>query len=714
MAMTHIGAARPAWLKKSHSPRRRAAARPVTAGRHRRRPLFEPLEGRALLSLDAMASPATPPVLAGPTPLAGPLGLGTSSPEGLNPSQIEQAYGFNDITFPNQAVPNEAGQTIAIVDAYGDPNIQADLHAFDVQFHLADPKSLTIATPPGDGPVTAPPPDSQGNYWVQETAMDVEWAHTLAPGADILLVVTPGGGPDRVDQGLIDGVNYARSQPKVSVVSMSWTEGSIRDDSVFTTPTGHTGITFIAASGDSGMQASYPAASRNVLAVGGSEFTTPPDQTGHYPPGAEQAWNGSGGGIQAGEPQPQGQSAVYNSPAGRAVPDVAFDAGNFVSVYDSYDFGTATPWVAMEGTSFGAPAWAALIALADQGRAQVGTGPLDGAGQTLPDLYAIASPQPGLPHGHLSVAFNDITRIANDPQGPDLTGYDLMTGLGTPKAAAVVAILSHDVAGPSLLSPEDQAVPPTATPTLQWSSVPGAIAYNLTVTDSATGRSAVSQMGLADTSYTIASPLPIGVYAWTVTAVLVDGQPAAMSPPARSFAVLSIPDPSGPSGIVIPTAPKFQWGPVTGAAGYHLRVFDAVTNAVVRDVPQVAGTSYTPPSPLADSTTYRWTVSAYANGKGGAAYTSPPSASAYFTIDTHVGVELESPSDYATLGGAPTFQWAKVDNAVSYTLKVVLPDNTANPPVVLKITTMDTSYQPDVSLFSAPHTYQRGFPRGGK
>jgi subtilase family serine protease len=358
--------------------------------------VVEPLEDRPLLSTGGLLDlPAAPGVIAAaPSPLALPLGGGTPGPVGLNPAQIEQAYGFNTIAFQGGVRGDGTGQTIAIVDAYHDPNIQADLHAFDQTFHLLPDPSLTIADP--DGVPQDSPTVGQGVPWARETALDVAWVHALAPGAAIVLVETPGGTASQVDQGLIDGVNYARNQqavanrPAVSVVSMSWTETSLpNEDAVFTTPGGHPGVTFVAGTGDDGVQAGYPATSTNVLAVGGTEFTGQVDSSGDYPAGGETAWIGSSGGVDPAEPQPLAQQLAIGALGGRATPDVAFDAHTEVAVYDSYDDPGAS-WVQVFGTSIGAPAWSALVAIADQGRMLVGSGSLDGGTQMIPALYAIA------------------------------------------------------------------------------------------------------------------------------------------------------------------------------------------------------------------------------------------------------------------------------------------------------------------------------------
>ena len=109
--------------------------------------------------------------------------LSRAGPTGYTPAQIRQAYGFNQITFNNGTVTGDgSGTTIAIVDAYDDPNIANDLHQFDLQFGLSDP-TLTKVNETGG---TALP--AANASWITEIALDVEWAHAIAPGANILLV----------------------------------------------------------------------------------------------------------------------------------------------------------------------------------------------------------------------------------------------------------------------------------------------------------------------------------------------------------------------------------------------------------------------------------------------------------------------------------------------------------------------------------------------
>jgi subtilase family serine protease len=167
------------------------------------------------------------------------------------------------------------------------------------------------------------------------------------------------------------------------------------------------GVTFISASGDNGQPASWPATSTHVVAVGGTTLSIRKGGRWH----GESAWSGSGGGV-----------SLYQ---GTYAPDVAYDADpqSGFSVYDSYGGGG---WQTVGGTSAGCPQWAALIAIADQGRVLSGKASLDGPGETLGALYAL--PQR---------AFHDVTTGANSNYAAR-PGYDLVTGRGSPIATRVV------------------------------------------------------------------------------------------------------------------------------------------------------------------------------------------------------------------------------------------------------------------------------------
>jgi len=368
------------------------------------------------------------------------------SPWGLTPAQIRHAYGFDQISFQNGTVAgNGAGQTIAIVDAYDDPSIANDLAVFDQEFGLAPPPSFVkVGLNANDVASTTsfPTPDAG---WAGEIELDVEWAHAIAPGAKIMLVeANSSSGND-----LLNAINYARNQPGVVAVSMSWGasefSGEQSYDSYFTTPAGHTGVTFFGSSGDSGSPGIWPAMSSNVVGVGGTSLNV--DAAGDYL--GETAWSGSGGGLSPYETAPGYQqgliihngNSIISSNGHRAGPDVAFDAdpNTGVAVYGSYGWGG---WAQIGGTSAAAPQWAGLMAITDQGRALAGEGSLDGATQTLPDLYQLPAAD-----------FHDVTAGSNGgyQAGP---GFDLTTGRGSPVANLVV----RDLIGPG------QPPPPPASP----------------------------------------------------------------------------------------------------------------------------------------------------------------------------------------------------------------------------------------------------------
>ncbi|MDD4891210.1 MAG: S53 family peptidase, partial [Phycisphaerae bacterium] len=403
--------------------------------------LIEPLEPRTLLSVAPVMTPNF--LIHRPTPTMGP--AASISPTGLTPSQVRQAYGFKNTMF-GSIVGDGTGQTIAIVDAYNDPTIQADLHAFDVTFGLPDTQ-LTVIGQTGTSALPGTDPAGRGNSWAIETSLDVEWAHAAAPGAKIVLVEARSASTAN----LFAAVNTARSYAGVSVISLSWGGGEYSGvrtyDSYFTTPSGHNGVTFVVSSGDSGAyggsssttpSVEYPAASPNVVAVGGTYLST--NSSGAYL--GETAWGsgtssyyngGSGGGISRYETQPAYQAGVVTqTSAYRAVPDVAMlaDPSSGVAVIDTWDFGTAAPWLAVGGTSLAAPLWAGVLAIVNQGRAINGLGTLDGKTQTLPMLYSLPSSD-----------FHDIISGSNGyPAGP---GYDLVTGRGTP----IVNLLAPAMAG---------------------------------------------------------------------------------------------------------------------------------------------------------------------------------------------------------------------------------------------------------------------------
>ncbi len=405
-------------FKRSRSPRR---CRP--------RLILELLESRTLLSastLDTLVSAPQSVLTASSqanttvTPQGHPGGSGVTNPtpNGYTPSQIQNAYGFNQITFSNGSIKGDGtGQTIAIVDAYNDPNIQSDLKAFDAQFGLPA-ANLTVVNQNGGSKLPATIAS-----WALEISLDVEWAHAMAPGAKILLVEASSNGLSN----LLNAVNYASQH--ANVVSMSWGSSEFSSESSYDSYFSKPGVTFVASSGDSGAPTSWPAVSPNVVAVGGTTLKL--NSSGGY--GSETGWSGSGGGDSSYEKEPTYQTGVQST-GERSNPDVAYNAdpNTGYAVYDTLNYYGQTGWFEVGGTSAGAPQVSALVAIANQGRALAGLGSLSGASQTLPALYNMSSSD-----------FHDITSgtSTGSPSYSAGTGYDLVTGRGTPLANLVVQAL---------------------------------------------------------------------------------------------------------------------------------------------------------------------------------------------------------------------------------------------------------------------------------
>jgi subtilase family serine protease len=347
------------------------------------------------------------------------------------------------------------GETIVIVDAFGSPSIASDLQTFDSQMGLPNPPSFKVITP--EGPITTTPttctstfsatgPDLCSDYygWTDETSLDVEWSHVMAPKANILLVETPMTESEGVYgfPQIVAAENYVVDHHLGDVITQSFGAG----ENTFSSPgqllslrsayvnAALNGVTVLAASGDQGSSDEYcdptsgcadpdnvfccdssptidwPSSDPLVTAVGGTQLTldaegnrTAPDRVWHDlsstvgVTGPVYTWGASGGGHSSVFSRPWFQngvaSVVGNS---RGTPDIAMSAAvnGAVDFYDTTD-PSVGGWGIVGGTSEASPLFSGIVALADQEAGH-------SLGYLNPDLYALA--QYGGPSGIVPIS----------------------------------------------------------------------------------------------------------------------------------------------------------------------------------------------------------------------------------------------------------------------------------------------------------------------
>ena len=441
------------------------------------------------------------------------------------PQSIQAAYNMSPLYA--QGITGK-GVTIAVIDSFGSQNIASDLHVFNQAFGLPPMCGETgVTCAPGmptfsilnvqGSPSLNPPPPNNGtgqeshNLWALEVSLDVEWAHAIAPQANILLVTTPTAetlGVQGFPQ-MMAAIQYVIDNHLADVVSMSLgaAEGTFRNGTAaleqmrgpfVSAAVNH--VTVLASTGDNGTANPYkepvkapatipypsvgwPASDPLVTAVGGTylctdplntssrvvDSTDPPTNCRSHPGQAEVGWIASGGGYSILFPRPAFQntlppgSSFVGSSVGapgpntnmRGIPDVAYEASarTGVLVYSTVP-DTSTSGVGCGGANPCSTGWYVV------GGTSVGAPQWAGlvaladqlAGQRLgflnPALYAIANN----PAKYAS-DFYDVTTGNNqlDPSIPGYSatpGWDAVTGLGTPNAANLLPDLVQTILGP--------------------------------------------------------------------------------------------------------------------------------------------------------------------------------------------------------------------------------------------------------------------------
>lgn len=397
-----------------------------------------------------------------------------------SPNDIRTAYGY-----PSNL--DGSGQTIVIVDAYGSPTIQSDLATFDATFGLPAPPSFTIDCP--QGCPTFSPNANGGNQvgWAEETTLDIEWSHAMAPGANLVLVVAATNFGNAINAA--EKVAFQKYPGAVFSQSFGSFESSISGGgNNIQLQQAHqnyqaaaaAGDTVLASAGDWGAtnlgtteNATYPASDPLVTAVGGTQghpyynglagqpvptcalnktctvglakikcsSSTTCTTIGY---GGEEVWNEPFFGAATGG----AESIIFQAPlfqvgvngsTQRTTPDIAYNAAISGGVLTYLGFlGPNSGFYIFGGTSAGSPQWAAILAIANQAR---GLQAKPNLGYLNDRLYGIAEGR-----GYKS-DFHDIT-IGNDqlvgtPFGYTAgTGYDIASGWGTPQVGNLVGALT--------------------------------------------------------------------------------------------------------------------------------------------------------------------------------------------------------------------------------------------------------------------------------
>jgi subtilase family serine protease len=389
------------------------------------------------------------------------------------PSQIQQAYHLPQVYASGVT---GRGTTIVIVDSFGSPTIKNDLNVFDQAFGLPAPPRFTIIQPAGKVPPYNPN-NSDMVGWASETTLDVEYAHTIAPGASILLVETPVSETEGVHgfPQIVAAEEYVLMHHLGGVISQSFsaTEETFPGLAAVQALRGayqlaqRDHVTVLAASGDSGAadvkldQTSYypqpvtswPDSDPLVTGVGGIQLhvnaqgqpTAPTVWNDTYNQAANEFADGNagpnplagGGGLSGLFSRPAYQDGVRNVVGNqRGVPDISMSAACNGSVDTYGTFGGAPAgWSPACGTSEATPLFAGIVALADQ----VAGHPL---GLINPALYRLAAEgAPGIvdvTSGNNTVSFNQGGSTHTVRGFAATPGYDLASGVGTVNAAYFV------------------------------------------------------------------------------------------------------------------------------------------------------------------------------------------------------------------------------------------------------------------------------------
>ena len=250
--------------------------------------------------------------------------------------------------------PTGGSGVIVIVDAYDYPSAAADLSTFSSTFGLPQ-ANFTVQYASG-----RKPSNGCSSGWQGEEALDIEWAHAMAPNAQIVLMEASSASNTALYQAVTAANSYIAAHGGKGEISMSWGGSETRTETSSDTYFKQSGVVYFASSGDS-PGVIYPSSSPYVVSAGGTQVNR---SGGNYT--NQTAWSDGGGGDSRYESRPSFQSSIQSIVGSyRGTPDLSFDAsgGSPVAVYNSNCYGG---WLEVYGTSVASPSLAGIINSAGQ------------------------------------------------------------------------------------------------------------------------------------------------------------------------------------------------------------------------------------------------------------------------------------------------------------------------------------------------------------
>jgi subtilase family serine protease len=325
-----------------------------------------------------------------------------SSHAGYGPSDLESAYALPSAT-------GGGGQTVAVVDAFDDPNAESDLGVYRSFYGLSACTTANGCFAKVNQTGGTAPPGASGS-WAQEISLDLDMVSAICPNCHILLVEASSATLTDLGAAVDEAASLGANE-----ISNSYGASEFSAEASFESHYNHPGVAVTASSGDSGFGVQYPAASQFVTGAGGTSLSTASNARGW----SETAWSSAGSGCSAFISKPAWQTDPGCS--NRTVADVSADAdpNTGVAVFDSFRFRGQSGWLVFGGTSVASPIVASVYAL---------------AGNAATVTYG------SFPYNHAGSLF-DVTSGSNGSCGGSYLctagpGYDGPTGLGTPDGPA--------------------------------------------------------------------------------------------------------------------------------------------------------------------------------------------------------------------------------------------------------------------------------------